>query len=117
MKVNKRLFDSTIEMINKEVAIQLPLSRMVLSPFKFESLWNIITSGIEFKEIFTDPNDENEFNELLDELNEMFEYDLETMPIDAIYCAGFDIACIVSKNPTLNKFKYNYQLKVFELNN
>ena len=120
--MNKIIFNLAIDAINNDVNYKMVIKNQVkdmkiyLEPFNFEVIWNVITSGVEFKEIFTDSNDEDEFNELLDNMNEIFEYDLTNMSQDDKYCAGFDIASIIIKNPIMDKFEYNKELKIFEYN-
>lgn len=120
MKNLKNTFDSVIANINSDVTYKLTIGsqfqdmKIYLTTFDFELLWNILASGVHFKDIFEDPNDEEEFNFLLDDLNEKFEYDLNKMTIDDYYCAGFAIAKIILKNPMLDKFAYNKEYKIFE---
>lgn len=120
MRHLKTTFDSVIANINSDLNYKLTISeqfkdmKIYLTTFDFELLWNILASGVHFKDIFDDPNDEEEFNFLLDELNEKFEYDLSKMTIDDYYCAGFAIANIILKNPMLDKFTYNNEYKIFE---
>lgn len=120
MRNYKQMFDLVIANINSDVTYKLTIGsqfqdmKIYLTTFDFELLWNILASGVLFNEIFDNPNDEEEFNLLLDELNEKFEYDLNKMTIDDYYCAGFDIAKIILKNPMLDKFAYNKEYKIFE---